>query len=91
MEEYVIPTLESCVTPMASFNLWMSKSGHDTFALVINSQWVLCHVRMALFEATNTIGVAMAMQVRDLLASYNLLEKLVAYVKDEDGNLSTFA
>jgi hypothetical protein len=33
----------------------------------------------------------MAMQVRDLLAFFNLLEKLVAYVKDEGGNLSTLA
>jgi len=39
----------------------------------------------------NTIGVIMAMQVKDLLASYNLLDKLVAYVKDEGGNLSAFA
>jgi hypothetical protein len=33
----------------------------------------------------------MAAQVRDLLDFYNLLEKWVAYVKDEGGNLSTLA
>jgi hypothetical protein len=33
----------------------------------------------------------MAMQVRDLLASYNLLKKPVACMKDEGGNLSTLA
>ncbi len=92
MEEYVIPTLESYVIATTSFDLWMSKSRHDTFAILINfinSQWVPCHVIVALFEATNTIGVAMAMQIRDLLASYNLLEKLIACVKDEGGNMST--
>jgi hypothetical protein len=35
MEEYVIPTLEYCVIT-TSFDLWMSKSGHDTFAILIN-------------------------------------------------------
>jgi hypothetical protein len=34
-------------------------------------------------------GVAMAMQVKELLSSYNLLDKLITYVKDEGGNLST--
>jgi hypothetical protein len=34
-------------------------------------------------------GVAMATQVKELLSSYNLLEKLITYVKDEDDNLST--
>ncbi len=72
----------------------MSKFGHDTFAILINfmnSQWVPCHVTMALFETTNTIGVAMVVQVRDFLTSYNFLEKLVACLKDEGGNLSTLA
>ncbi len=31
MEQYVIPTLDSCVTITTSFDLWMSKFGHDTF------------------------------------------------------------
>jgi len=44
---------------------------------------------MGLFEATNVFGVVMAVQVKDLLSSYNLLDKLIAYVKDEGGNLST--
>jgi hypothetical protein len=29
--------------------------------------------------------------VKDLVALYTLLDKVVAYVKDEDGNLSTLA
>ncbi len=43
-----------------------------------------------LFETTSTISIPMVMHVKDLLSSYNLLDKLIAYVKDEGGNLSTF-
>ncbi len=57
----------------------------------INSQWVPYHVIMGYFGVNDKIGVAMAMQVRDLIFPYNLLEKLIAYVKDEGGNMSTFA
>ncbi len=41
------------------------------------------------FEATNMFGIAMVVWVKDLLSSYNILDKLIAYVKDEGGNLST--
>jgi hypothetical protein len=43
--------------------------------MIINSHWVLCHVTMGLFEPTNTFGITMATQVKDLLLSYNLLDK----------------
>jgi hypothetical protein len=46
---------------------------------------------MGLFEAIDMSGVAIAMQVMELLSSYNLLNKLKAYVKDEGVNLSTLA
>jgi hypothetical protein len=52
MENFMMPTLKSCITTTASFDLWMSKYGHDTFALIINfinSHWVFCHVRVGLF------------------------------------------
>jgi hypothetical protein len=32
----------------------------------------------------------MATQVKDLLSLYNLLDKVMAYIKDEGGNLTTF-
>jgi hypothetical protein len=51
----------------------------------------VCHVTMGLFEATNMFGVAMATQDKDLLSSYNLLDKIITYVKDKGGNLSTLA
>jgi len=93
MEKFVMPTLESCITT-TSFDLWMSRSRQDTFALVINfinSFRVPCHVIMGLFETIDTYGVVMATQVKELLSSYNLLDKLIAYVKDKRGNLSTIA
>jgi hypothetical protein len=43
------------------------------------------------FEANDMLRIAVAMQVKDILSSYNLLDKLFAYVKDEGGNLSTLA
>jgi hypothetical protein len=46
---------------------------------------------MGLFEVINTFEVAMAAQVKKLLSSYNLLNKLIAYVKDKGGNMSTHA
>jgi len=94
MEQYVMPTLDSCVTTIVYFDLWMSKFGHNTFTLVINfinSKWVPYNVTLGLFEAINTIKVAMVTQVKDLLSSYDLLNKLVAYVKYEGDNLSTLA
>jgi hypothetical protein len=48
-----------------------------------------CYVIVGLFEASDMSGVAMVVQVKDLLSSYNLLDKLIVYVKDEDDNLST--
>jgi hypothetical protein len=62
MEQYVIFALDSCVTTITFFYLWMSIFGHYMFVLVINfinSLWVHCHVIVGFFEATNTFGVAM--------------------------------
>jgi hypothetical protein len=94
MERYVIPTLDSWVTTTTYFDLWMSKSKHDMFVLVINfinSLWVPYYVIVGLFKSTNTFGVVMVAQVKDLMSLYNLLDKLIVYVKDEGGNTSTFA
>jgi len=63
MEKFVMPTLESYITSTASFDLWMGKFGHDTFALVINfinSHCVPCHVTMGLFETIDKFEVTMA-------------------------------
>ncbi len=52
---YVLPKLTNCIFAMASFDMWMSKSEHDIFALVINLlgfNWKLKQVTINLFEAT---------------------------------------
>jgi hypothetical protein len=46
-------------------------------------------VIVGFFDAIDMFRVAMAMQMKELLSFYNLLDKLIAYVKDEGGNLST--
>ncbi len=43
------------------------------------------------FEPTDTSRVATATQVKELLLSYNLLDKLITYVNDEGGTLSVLA
>jgi hypothetical protein len=43
------------------------------------------------FETIDMFGVAMEAHLKDLLSLYNLLNKVIVYVKDEGGNLSTFA
>jgi hypothetical protein len=94
MEKCVMLTIESCITATTSFHLGVSKYGHDTFSFVINfinSHWVPCHVVVGFFEAIDTFGVAMAAQLKELLLFYNLLDKLITYMKDEGGNLSTLA
>jgi hypothetical protein len=46
---------------------------------------------MGLFEVTNIIRITMATHVKEFLSCYKFLDKFIAYVKDENGNLSTLA
>jgi hypothetical protein len=41
------------------------------------------------FQNHDTFGVAMVTHVKDLPSLYNLLDKLIAYVKDEGDDMST--
>jgi hypothetical protein len=62
MDRYVLPILAQCDTTTMAFNLWMSWTNFDTFALImnfLNREWVPCHVINGLFEAPNTSGVAL--------------------------------
>jgi hypothetical protein len=70
----------------------MSCVGFDTIAIVvsfINVSWEQCHVSIGNFEVHNTASVAMANRVRLLLNSFALLDKVIAYIKDERSNLNT--
>jgi len=49
----------------------MFQTSFDTFALVvnyINKKWQPCHILMGLFEVHETTRVAMAIQLKALLA-----------------------
>ncbi len=45
---------------------------------------------MGLFEVHETMGATMVMQLKYLLVWYELLDKVLSYVKDKGVNLSTF-
>jgi hypothetical protein len=71
----------------------MSRFKHHTFFGVINfmiSLWVPCHDIVGLFEAIDTFRIVTIAHVKDISSSYNLLDKLIACVKGEGGNLCTF-
>jgi hypothetical protein len=92
MDTYVILALFSCVTTSVTFDLWMSQSGFDIFALVMNffdDAWVPKHVNFGLFEAPNIADVVLVEIVKPLLAKFQFTHKIVAYVKDKGSNLNT--
>lgn len=47
------------------------------------------HATIGIFEVHNIIGATMANQVKVLLDSIGLLNKVIAYIEDEGFNLST--
>ncbi len=64
----------------------------DTFVLIIhflNHNWELGHATIGLFEIVETFGVAMAIQVNEVITKYVLNVKIMAYVKDEGNSLNT--
>ncbi|KAG0556897.1 hypothetical protein KC19_11G087000 [Ceratodon purpureus] len=92
MEKYILPALAGCVTATASFDLWMSRRGVNTVALVIhfiNEQWVPCRVTIGVFEAPDVAGAALAVEVKELLNSFNLTDKIIAFVVDDDSRLGS--
>ncbi len=44
---------------------------------------------IGLFEATKTIGQALARNLKELLDCYGLSKKIIVYVKDEGANLNS--
>jgi hypothetical protein len=54
----------------------------------INKKWEPRHVIMGIFEVHETSKFTMAIQLKKL--QYNLLDKIITYVKGEGANLNTF-
>jgi len=46
------------------------------------------HVTIGLFEATKTIGQALAKSLTKLLDTYGLRKKIIVFVKDEGSNFN---
>jgi hypothetical protein len=93
MEEYVLPSLTTCVTISITFDLWMSTTSFDTFAMVTNfvdNNWVPQHITISLFKMPNTFGVIFSKIVKLFLVQFQLADKVLVYIKDEGNNLNTF-
>jgi hypothetical protein len=91
-EKFLCEALESCDNCIVNFDLWMSKGGVETFVLIVhffNHYWEPGHITIGLFETTNTFGVAMGILVNEVLPTYGLNVKILAYIKNEGNNLTT--
>ncbi len=70
----------------------MSHTSYDTFVTIINfinSFWEPTHVIVDIFKEQNKTSIAMANQVKILFDSFDLFNKVIAYVKNKWSNLST--
>jgi hypothetical protein len=64
----------------------------DTFVMIVhfmNDKWEPYHITIDVFEIVNTSKNAMALQVSDVFVKYGFNAQIIAYVKDEGGNLNT--
>jgi hypothetical protein len=69
----------------------MFRASCGTFAIVvsfINSSCEPCDVTIGIFKVHNIVGVTMANQVKLLLNSFGILDKVITYVKDKGSNLN---
>jgi len=57
----------------------------------IDDDWVSHHVIVGMFEALDTYGTALVKQMKFLVATYELKNKVITYVKDKSINLNMFA
>jgi hypothetical protein len=92
MDLHVLPKLKTITIVSTNFDLWMSKSDIDTFALLVNyldEVWTPVHVIIGVFEVHETIGNSMTFQLQTLLENFGLIHHVIAFVKDESNNLGT--
>ncbi len=69
------------------------KEAHDIFIGVnfLFNKWVAKHLIIGLFEATNTIDVAMHPTLYKFFDRFSFTYEILAYMKDERSNLKTCA
>nr|XP_024402695.1 uncharacterized protein LOC112295398 isoform X2 [Physcomitrium patens] len=66
MEKHVLPALRGCVSATVTFDLWMVRRGVNTIALVvhfINESWETCRVTIGVFEAPESAGEELALEL----------------------------
>jgi hypothetical protein len=71
----------------------MCKGSVDTFALVINylnHSWIPHYVTIGLFDIHETMGLSMAGQLSFLFENYDFRHYMIAFVKDERCNLTSW-
>jgi hypothetical protein len=64
----------------------------NIFAIIvsfINTSWISPYMTIDIFKVHNIIGASHGNQVKTLLDSFGLLDKVIAYIKDEGFKLST--
>ncbi len=52
----------------------------------LNHKWEPCHVTIGLFDTTNTFGIAMVLQMNEMLVKYELNTKFFAYIETKGKN-----
>jgi hypothetical protein len=75
----MIPDIDKCETMTTTFDLWMSRSKYDTFALVINfinQNWVPCHIIVEFFETFHISNAILIEKMKVLLVEFNLTIKV---------------
>jgi hypothetical protein len=55
----------------------------------INKLWKTSHITVGIFEVHEITSATMVVQLRDLLIQYELLDKVITYVKDEGADLNS--
>ncbi len=74
----------------ANFDLWISKGGMDTFALVtnyMNDFWTTMQATIGLFKVHENTTISMVRHLCTLLGKYDLMCYVIGFVKDEGNNL----
>jgi hypothetical protein len=82
---FILLSLVECHYVIGSFNLWMSKGGHDILHWG-GVDWQPKHITFGLFEATNISRQTLTINLIEILDTYELKRKIVIYVKDEGSN-----
>jgi hypothetical protein len=94
MQLHVLLRLVDATTLLVSFDLLMSKVDVDTFALVINylnESWMPQHVTIGLFKVHETARFSIANQLCSLLRNYDVMHRMITFVKDKGNNLISMA